>query len=294
MKHRSNYTRHRKPIHGFTLIELLVVIAVIGLLMAVLTPALKKAKMGAKKILCKANLHQWGIAVNSYAESENERLPRQDMGPSGMNAWDVSNKFLSYDLRGTFGFWEDGINDPQPCAMYDYGIDQEEFIWCPLLPEKEYNLAKTWCTRVGPNTYNLWLGYSWWVPRGADQNNDGVKEPAELFPWDYNISPKRISWPQKTFSKSISNYPIVTDVVLRLPPLADTFGLSDNPDATTDLAAASVNGIGNDVFGCHQLNGLLRDADLLYADGRVDNVVNQGDNIRVRFTPSQAQYRNFY
>ena len=46
---------------GFTLIELLVVIAIIAVLMSVLMPALNKAKAQAKEVICKNNLHQWGL-----------------------------------------------------------------------------------------------------------------------------------------------------------------------------------------------------------------------------------------
>ena len=60
---------------AFTLIELLVVIAIIALLLSIITPGLQKAKQHARRLVCKSNLHNYGIAGTLYVDENSQQFP---------------------------------------------------------------------------------------------------------------------------------------------------------------------------------------------------------------------------
>lgn len=65
---------------GFTLPELLVVIAILSALVAVLLPAVLRARRSAEAVACASNLRQWALATRMYANESQGLLPRRGQG----------------------------------------------------------------------------------------------------------------------------------------------------------------------------------------------------------------------
>jgi prepilin-type N-terminal cleavage/methylation domain-containing protein/prepilin-type processing-associated H-X9-DG protein len=86
---------------GFTLIELLVVMAIIGVLAALLLPALQKARPRAERVRCLSNLRQIGLAFQTFAHDHGDQFPMQVSTTAG-----GSKEFLEASRRveGEFYF----------------------------------------------------------------------------------------------------------------------------------------------------------------------------------------------
>ena len=112
---------------AFTLIELLVVVAIVGLLAALLLPALARAKADGKRVQCLNNLQQMGVAARLYVDDHADFYPaaywEANVGGVTYNyAWDFTTVGDNQVIAGLL--WQDrGMAQIQQCPSFDGGAN---------------------------------------------------------------------------------------------------------------------------------------------------------------------------
>ncbi len=165
---------------GFTLIELLVVIAIIAMLLAIITPALKKAKEHAMAMICMSNQRQAALATVTYG---------MDNDGSNIPSWAQTTTFA-------------GVPEHWYTFIRPYYGDTKGMLVCPRAKKPDQNVPRgtggLWGTarsawfsdpavhtksdvdHFGGFSYNNWLE---WDSGGQDKailKREQVKQPAEV------------------------------------------------------------------------------------------------------------------
>ena len=189
-RRRSLVGRAKRRSAGFTLVELLVVIAIIGILIALLLPAVQAAREAARRSQCSNNMKQIGLALHNYADAHKcfppnlvaaYNVPGTGTYQAYHHTWLTKIlPFLEgraiYDSMDTrLPSWNAAAGVPYPFAQ-----KQVSTLMCPS-DSGFTDPSQTWGAAF--TAYSANEAYQWWGESsdGGLNGNDG--NVASWFPW---------------------------------------------------------------------------------------------------------------
>ncbi|HEY4232821.1 MAG TPA: DUF1559 domain-containing protein [Lacipirellulaceae bacterium] len=227
-------SRHdRRRSRAFTLVELLVVIAIIGILVALLLPAIQAAREAARRTQCLNNLRQMGLAVLNHESSKGyfpfgrwnitagdtskHNVPDRPIKKSNDQSWQVlalsyaeeQSIASQYDLKKA---WFDMSNRPSVSALLSIFI-------CPSVPEtRRTDPSFTTAPTPFPGDYGCTngVGQDAWAPHVS-----------ELGPYPGEDSPQVIGVMNKKFDHSRCRAKDITDGLSKTLLVAESAGKPD-------------------------------------------------------------------
>jgi prepilin-type N-terminal cleavage/methylation domain-containing protein/prepilin-type processing-associated H-X9-DG protein len=238
---------------GFTLIELLVVIAIIALLLSVILPALRRAKVLAMRVVCAYHIKQDNLALLNYGMEYDENLPLQSLG-GWLHDVAYATTDMIIDLGGadkhTFYCpstkrWDDRGNNPL------YWQWSQSY---PIAPDIYYGPEPT---EDRENEYRV-TGYFWMMEFVNEDNNwwgrgwEPVGEHTWLYKTTHYSNGEGLLGPpiQNAGSVPLSTDQIFTDDAFRDYEKCDFFGSMlgglgfdyNIPDVTNHAEGSKVEG----------------------------------------------------
>lgn len=148
-----------QTIRGFALIELLVVIAILALLLSIILPALRKAKVQTARIVCMSNLRQLGVGMLMYTFNNNDKT--MEIYHNGDDYWfhEIASYLGDSDYKGNPEENIEGVMQIAFCPMSKRPTDN------PLPNQQWYGSSETsWRVFNTEGGYGLNL---WFTPKGV-------------------------------------------------------------------------------------------------------------------------------